>query len=165
MADFVSAAGKSYILRADLNVLGSLQARYGSVSAAVSQADGLAELLKIAAEMINEHFYAAGSPERLTPAALGAELSGKDIAPLTAAVAEAVSESLGIGNLKKKEAGKAGEETDVIPVGKIRNLAAKIGGYDRRQIGLMPLWLLYDEISDAYPRKSNDEEDDYEDVI
>ena len=29
----------------------------------------------------------------------------------------------------------------------------------------MPLWLLYDEISDAYPRKSNDEEDDYEDVI
>lgn len=109
MAEYTSRAGTTYVLRADLNVLGSLQARYGSMTDAVRQTDSVAELLKIAAEMINEDRLYAGRPDRISAAQLGAELTGADLAGLTEAVSDAVAESMGVDNVKKKKPTKAGK--------------------------------------------------------
>jgi len=49
-------------------------------------------------------------------------------------------------------------------VGRLRNLAVRLGGYDRRTVGFMPLWVLYEEITDGCGAK-NDDNDEYEDVI
>lgn len=109
MAEYTSRAGTTYVLRADLNVLGSLQARYGSMDAAVRQTDSVAELLKIAAEMINEDRLFCGRPDRITAAQLGAELTGADLAGLTEAVSDAVAESMGVDMVKKKRPPRAGK--------------------------------------------------------
>ena len=103
MAEYTSRGGTTYFLRADLNVLGSLQARYGSMDAAVRQTDSVAELLRIAAEMINEEHMYAGRPDRITAAELGASLTGADLAGLTQAVSDAVAESMGFDGVKKKK--------------------------------------------------------------
>lgn len=103
MAEYTSRGGTTYVLRADLNVFGSLQARYGSMDAAVRQTDSVAELLRIAAEMINEDRLFSGQPDRITAAQLGAELTGADLAGLTQAVSDAVAESMGFDGVKKKK--------------------------------------------------------------
>lgn len=104
MADFRSSGGKEYILRADLNSLGRLQARYGTLGEAVGRLSSVEEMLRIAAELINEHYYSVGSAERITPAALGAALTGPDLEPLTLAVLEAIGECVGNGTQKKTKA-------------------------------------------------------------
>ena len=104
MADFRSSGGKEYILRADLNSLGRLQARYGTLGEAVGRLSSVEEMLRIATELINEHFYSVGSAERVTPAALGAALTGHDLEPLTLAVLEAIGECVGNGTQKKTKA-------------------------------------------------------------
>lgn len=111
MADIKTSGGGEYILRADLNSLGRLQARYGTLGDAVGRLETVEELLRIAAELINEHYYAVGLPDRITPAALGAQMSGRDIMPLTLAVLEALNES--VGGLKKKTPRKTRKNTRI----------------------------------------------------
>lgn len=51
----------------------------------------------------------------------------------------------------------------------MRNLAVMIGGYERREAGLMPYWLLCEEIADYNELKSGRsgaaDADDDEDII
>lgn len=100
MAAIKTKDGAEFILRADLNSLGEIQRIYGTVSAASVKLSAVAELLRIAAVLINEHYYYINSPERITPASLGARLDGSDIEQLTTAVLDAITE--GVGEVKKK---------------------------------------------------------------
>lgn len=102
MASIMTKDGEEYIFSANLNVLAAIQSHYGSMTTALAKTAVVEELLWIAAAMINEDLACRGSRERLTPLSLGRKLDGRDIEPLTEAVIEALNESLGAGNIKKK---------------------------------------------------------------
>jgi hypothetical protein len=82
--------GTEYVLRCDLNVIDKIERRFVSVDAcrkiAMAGAVGSAAATKfLCAEMINEHFAAAGDPKRVTEEEIGRALGG-NIAPVLAEI-------------------------------------------------------------------------------
>lgn len=79
---------EEYILRCDLNVIDKIERRYTSVDVcrklAAAGAVGSAAAVKfLCAEMINEHFEAAGDAKRVTEEEVGRALGGNVVPVLT----------------------------------------------------------------------------------
>ena len=91
----ITLDGREYILRCELNVIELIEARYGSIGAVYEKSGEISCIKFLAAAMINENFYAIGSPERITEGMIGAKMTAADIVPvmreMIAALTECVS--------------------------------------------------------------------------
>lgn len=88
----ITLDGREYILRCDLNVVELIEARYGSVGVVYEKSGEIACIKFLAATMINEHFYAIGSPERITEGMVGAKMTAADIVPVMREMLAALTE-------------------------------------------------------------------------
>lgn len=71
--------GKEYILRCDLNVIEKIEEKYGDLNGAMEKQGSISCTKFLAAEMINEHFYYTGVPDRVTEEFVGARLTTADL--------------------------------------------------------------------------------------
>lgn len=84
----VQLDGTEYILRCDLNVIEKIEEKYETVAHMIDSANSLVATKFMIAEMINEHFYYAGTPERVTEDFVGARLTMAEMeTAVTAALA------------------------------------------------------------------------------
>jgi hypothetical protein len=74
MTGYVPYNGGELAVRVDVNVIGAVEEKYGSLKDFGARFDKAADILWLAAEMANEAAYAAGSPVRLTPKEIGAKV-------------------------------------------------------------------------------------------
>ena len=88
----ITLEGREYMLRCDLNVVEQIEAKYGTIQAAYEKCGEIASIKFLTALMINEHFYATGSPERITEGAVGAKMSVADAPPVVREVLAALTE-------------------------------------------------------------------------
>lgn len=88
----ITLEGVEYILRCDLNVVEMIEARYGSIEAVYEKVGEIACVKFLVSAMINEHFYAAKSPERLSEGMVGAKMSAGDVIPVMREVLAALND-------------------------------------------------------------------------
>ena len=88
----ITLEGKEYILRCDLNVVEMIENRYGSIEAVYGRTGEIACVKFLVAAMVNEHFYAVKSPERITETGIGALMTSGDMLPVMRAVLAEISD-------------------------------------------------------------------------
>lgn len=88
----ITLEGREYILRCDLNVIELVEAKYGSVGAVYEKHGEISCIKFMTAAMINEHFYAVHSPERVTENEVGAKMKASDIVSVMRVVLAALTE-------------------------------------------------------------------------
>lgn len=66
--------GKAYGIRCDMNVIEAIEEHFGTISG-ITKERSIAATKFLAAEMMNEHNYVRGEPERYTPEWVGANMS------------------------------------------------------------------------------------------
>lgn len=71
----ITLDGQEYILKCDVNVIEQIEDKYGDVRKAFEKVGEIADTKELAAMMINEQFYFARSPERVTPQWVGSRIN------------------------------------------------------------------------------------------
>ncbi len=90
--------GTAYGIRCDMNVIEAIEDHFGGVEN-VTKERTIAAAKFLAAEMINEHNYAANSPERVTPEWVGMQMTPQEYSAVWSGVMECFVDSI---NAKKK---------------------------------------------------------------
>ena len=86
--------GKEYGARCDLNVLGQIAERYGSMTELQKEIGSIKAIKFLACEMINEENYARGEKERVTENFVGATLTMAEFAGAAEAVMACLQDCL-----------------------------------------------------------------------
>lgn len=88
----ITLEGHEYILRCDLNAVEEIEHKYGSIGVVYEKNNEISCVKFLTALMINEHFYAIGSAERITEGKVGTLMTAADIIPVMREVLGALTE-------------------------------------------------------------------------
>lgn len=88
----ITLDGREYILRCDLNVIEEIEKKYGSIGVVYEKSGEISCVKFLVAVMINEHFYAIGSAERVTEGRVGVFMTAADMIPVMRVVLNALGE-------------------------------------------------------------------------
>ena len=91
-------SGQAYGIRCDMNVIEAIEDHFGGI-AEITKQRSVSATKFLAAEMMNEHWYAASSPERVTPEWVGMQMLPTEYADVWQNVIQCFIDSVSV---KKK---------------------------------------------------------------
>ncbi len=98
MTHEIIIGGAAYGIRCDMNVIEAIEDHFGGIEE-ITKKRTIPAVKFLAAEMINEHNYAVNSPERVTPAWVGANMTPAEYGAVWQGVIECFIDSI---TVKKK---------------------------------------------------------------